>query len=207
MSHMHLSLSLSQRLCCGLLRITWPGSVLLALTVKVGKREGTPLDMFNITKKGREALMTTQTYGSPKALSNFSLPRDLEQRSIEEMHMFEQMQLLCSQGCGMLSKPTKSKCDPYVRNGPKILWYISSATWGSLGPAYLTALLKADSLFDRGLPALHDFQVRKYYEAVTSLPSERLAEVRHGQPNAFYELLTSGDLGLFFFTDAKAEDG
>lgn len=156
--------------------------------MKVGKREDTDIDFFNITPCGLEALSVTQTYIQPQTLASYRLedahkPCRSDVRKLSEFELI--LELNCQGWAYEYIKGSK-RLPPYTKHGDR-KWYYHTATMkGGINYRYLSVLVLADELFSEGLLCIHHGQPVSYYDALLKVPPGMLNEVLPRRSKKFY---------------------
>lgn len=163
------------------------------LFAKVGKQEGSDVDVFHITHQGSEALSVCQTYSRPELLSKFKpdgSDRKKLQRSdlrLRKLSEFELILELNSTGWTHEYQKPSRKLKPYERDGNKQkTWYYHKAS----NYRYLLVLVLAEELFAEGLERIHHGQPVSYYSALlAAVGASELNAVLPWQTKSFYSNL------------------
>lgn len=127
---------------------------------------------FFITEHGLDCLKITC---KPKSGHPCYVPRDLP---LSDMTTMELALRLCDGGWSKQEWPLRKRPPPLLPNGP-LVWCDREPVYSK----YLLCLLKATDLFTGGAAMIHHGQASAYYDALLTLPADKMPQLNALPPN------------------------
>lgn len=156
------------------------------ISLQVGKKDSSDLDMFNITIHGAKVLNVSQTFSTCTLLAGFNLDTvSTSELDFKTMTEFEHVLQLTSLGWQYECKSLTKKIHPYTETSEKTWFYQNEAR---VNKNYLEVLIKSQALFQKGLKEIHHFQKKRYYVALLQVPDKELNQLLPWQPESYYKV-------------------
>lgn len=141
-------------------------------------------DVLQATPRATSNVQLTQSYISPTPICEYvSDPPPLE----TEMTVLDLLFALLRGGWQEVRLERKTAHDPYKDGSEKKVLYTAS-----LGKAYLLALWKSQSLFEKGVREIYYFQLESYYQALLDCQPHMALAVRPNLTLQDYKHLSRG---------------
>ena len=115
--------------------------------------------MFNITERGLDAMTLSHTSTKSTLLAEYTQNLGDERLNKKSLTDFDWILALAAAGWSYQQEKPNRRRAPYTPDGEKIWFYHSLTAKGGINSKYLEALLKSQSLFEKGLTQIFHHQL------------------------------------------------